>query len=328
MANKKKKNWVDFKTIKAQVSIEMVLERYGVLDGFKKSGKNLVGCCPIHKGSNPRQFSVDPERNIFNCFGNCKTGGNVLDFVALMEFNNKETVSIRKAGLLLQNWFLVEPQEIKETIVKEKEKRLQVDHNTPLTFDLKNLEVEHPFFVERGISPETINHFDLGYCSRGIMNKRIVIPIHDEFGRLVAYCGRAVNKKQIENEGKYKMPPDFLKSLEVYNLHQQKDKKLIVLVESFLSVFWLYQHGIENVVALMGSSLSDQQADLLIKYLAPPGRIILMFDADEDGDICTDQCLKKLSCELFVKSMGIKAYGRKPHQIKPEILEDLKWLLI
>jgi hypothetical protein len=100
-----KKNWVDFKVIKERVSIEMVLGLYDFLEEFKRSGKNLVGCCPIHKGSNPRQFSVDPERNIFNCFGNCKSGGNVLDFVALMEFGNKETGSIRKAGLLIQELF-------------------------------------------------------------------------------------------------------------------------------------------------------------------------------------------------------------------------------
>ena len=93
--------WVDFKEIKDTVSIEMVLEHYGVLDKLKKSGRNLVGCCPIHQGSNPRQFSVNLESNMYNCFGDCKSGGNVLDFVASME-----KVSLRDAALLLKDWFL------------------------------------------------------------------------------------------------------------------------------------------------------------------------------------------------------------------------------
>jgi DNA primase len=95
-----KKNWVDFKEIKARATIDMVLEHYGLLEGLKRSGKNLVGRCPIHKGTNPKQFSVNPEKNAFNCFGDCGGGGNVLDFVSKME-----EVSIRDAGLLLQDWF-------------------------------------------------------------------------------------------------------------------------------------------------------------------------------------------------------------------------------
>ena len=100
----KGKNWVDYKEIKEKVTMEMVLAYYGVLADLKESGKNLVGCCPIHKGSNPRQFSVNTERNIFNCFGNCKSGGNVLDFVSKME-----DISIRDAGLLLKKLYLADP---------------------------------------------------------------------------------------------------------------------------------------------------------------------------------------------------------------------------
>ena len=91
-------NWVDFKEIKANISLKMVLDRYGI--ELKPGGQNLVGCCPIHKGSNPRQFSVNPEKNIWHCFGNCKEGGNVLDFVAMKERGNKEPDSIREAAQL------------------------------------------------------------------------------------------------------------------------------------------------------------------------------------------------------------------------------------
>jgi hypothetical protein len=66
------KNWVDYKEIKEKISLPMVLGHYGI--ELKKSGQNLTGCCPIHQGTNKRQFSVSPERNIWNCFGNCKVG--------------------------------------------------------------------------------------------------------------------------------------------------------------------------------------------------------------------------------------------------------------
>ena len=100
----KKADWVDFKAIKERVSIERVLDHYGI--ELKRSGKNLVGLCPIHKGDNPRQFSADPEKNIFHCFkSSCKAKGNVLDFVALVEFDDKEMGSIKKAGLMIQEWF-------------------------------------------------------------------------------------------------------------------------------------------------------------------------------------------------------------------------------
>jgi len=71
-----KENWVDYKAIKEAVTMQMVLDKYGIK--LKKSGKNYVCCCPIHKGTNFRQFSVNLEKNIWQCFGDCKTGGNVL----------------------------------------------------------------------------------------------------------------------------------------------------------------------------------------------------------------------------------------------------------
>ena len=78
MTKDKNQNWVNFKKIKNSVTMEMALEHYEILGQLQRSDSKLVGCCPIHKGSNPRQFSVDTDKNIFNCFGDCKSGGNVL----------------------------------------------------------------------------------------------------------------------------------------------------------------------------------------------------------------------------------------------------------
>ena len=216
----KGKNWVDYKELKASITIEMVLERYGVLAELKKSGRNLAGCCPIHRGSNPRQFSVNPDKNIWNCFGDCKAGGNVLDFVALMEFGSQEPEAIRKAALLLKDWFefapaseagpatKTEPAAKPELVRKEVEEQDKEDKksedetpkvvNPPLTFRLRSLVREYPFFDQRGIKPETVKHFGLGLCTRGMMKDRVVIPIYNEQKNLVAYCGRAVTDEQIE----------------------------------------------------------------------------------------------------------------------------------
>jgi DNA primase len=337
----KNERWVSFKAIKAKVTLDMVLKHYGVLEGLTPSGKNLVGCCPIHGGSNLRQFSANLERNIWNCFGDCKAGGNVLDFVAKME-----KVSLHEAGQKLKNWFLVNdplgegnhtgpnektsprasPGQIlggDELAREEKEGSEKEKANHPLKFFLQ-LEPEHPFFEERGITQDTVKAFGIGYCSRGLLKGRVAIPIHDEQGQLVAYCGRAVTPEQIDKEGKYKMPPNFHKQEVVYNLHRQATgTKALILVESFLSVFKLYQNDIPNVVSLMGSVLSEKQEALIVDLLGQGGNVILLFDSDEDGQKCTQDCLQRLGSKLFVKAIDLGPHARKPHQLAPEQINDI-----
>jgi DNA primase len=320
--------------------MEMVLKHYGLWDKLKKSGSNLASCCPIHKGSNSRQFSVDPEKNIFNCFGNCKSGGNVLDFVSKME-----GISIREAGLFLKGRFLSPPirqdRQKPNTKAAEEEKKSDTAPlaqpkgektvnpaksgvNPPLNFKLKSLKTDHPFFAERKINPATVEYFGLGFCTRGILKNRIAIPIHNEKAELVAYCGRSVNDEQTKKEGKYKLPKNFVKSAVVYNLHRQKkDESTLILVESFISVFHLHQAGLSNVLALMGSQLSKEQEELIIGYSAPDVKIILMFDADASGRECTDDCLKKLGHRVFTRAIDLEPYAPKPHHLTLEQINAL-----
>jgi DNA primase len=95
-----KSKFVDFKAVKSAITIERVLEHYGLLDKFKRSGDSLSGPCPIHKGSNPTQFRVSLSKNVWNCFSECKHGGNVLDFIARME-----NISIHAAAMKAIEWF-------------------------------------------------------------------------------------------------------------------------------------------------------------------------------------------------------------------------------
>jgi hypothetical protein len=98
-----KKEWVDFKAVKAAVTIEMVLDHYGVTN-LKRVGGELRGPCPIHRGTkSSKHLSVNPAKGAFRCFASsCGARGNVLDFVAVME-----TCSVRDAALKLADWFKV-----------------------------------------------------------------------------------------------------------------------------------------------------------------------------------------------------------------------------
>lgn len=114
----KKKDWVDFKLVKAEVSMQAVLDHYNI-GGLKRVGEELRGNCPIHRGGgNKKHFSVNVAKNAFKCFfADCRKHGNVLDFVAAME-----QCSIRDAALLLKQWLKIgESQSQSEESVEEQQ---------------------------------------------------------------------------------------------------------------------------------------------------------------------------------------------------------------
>src|SRR5271170_7289264 len=102
-----KSKFVDFKAVQAAGTMEQVLEHYGLLDKFKRGADSLSGACPIHKGSNPTQFRVSISKNIWNCFSECKHGGNTLDFIARMD-----DVSILAAANKAIEWFHLDLDEV------------------------------------------------------------------------------------------------------------------------------------------------------------------------------------------------------------------------
>lgn len=91
---------VYFEQLKRTVPISAVLQKYGI--ELKRRGNTLTGCCPIHNGSNPRQFSVDENKGLWHCFGNCQRGGDVINLVAELE-----KIEIREAALLIARWFAI-----------------------------------------------------------------------------------------------------------------------------------------------------------------------------------------------------------------------------
>ena len=327
---KSKNEWVDFKEIKEKLSIEEILDHYGLLKGLRRKENELKGFCPIHddKRRNKGCFCANTTKNMWHCFS-CGAGGNVLDFVSLME-----GVDIRQAGLLIQKWFGIvsgedrklakEKEEVERPKRKKKKAEPEEAANPPLTFELKTLDSKHAYLKERGLKKETIKEFGLGYCKRGLMERRVVIPIHSEKGELIAYAGRYPGDPP-EGELKYKLPPKFKKSLVVFNLNRVKDMgedKGLILVEDFFDVFNLWQAGCKNVVALMGSSISDEQERLIVEAVSEKGKIALMFDSSEAGEKVSKEVLERLIDKVYLKIIRLKI-GLEPDSLSKEKINNL-----
>ncbi len=268
--------WVSFKQIKTEVAIEHVLTRYGVQ--LRRVVGELRGRCPLPTHTAPRSrdsFSVNTSRNVWSCRSlSCmqarggKPGGNLLDLVAIME-----RCSVRDAALRLQHWSGARPPRVPvETVATPVA-------NPPLSFTLRHIDQQHPYLVTRGLAPETVRTFGVGfYDGKGFLRGRIVIPIRDAEGELVAYAGRALDGQ----EPKYRFPTGFRKSLVLFNLHRvlTRQTRTVIVVEGFFDAMAVHQAGYTAVVALMGSTLSRAQADVLTTHF---DRVLLMLDGDEAG---------------------------------------------
>ncbi len=335
-----KSKFVDFKSIKSAVTMEQVLDRYGLLESMKRSGDSLSGCCPIHNGTNPTQFRVSVSKNVWNCFSECKHGGNVLDFVA-----EKEVISVHAAALKLIEWFDLSttdtpPEEEAEppraasaprqsqapapTASKAKFKPEDSTPNPPLKFRLEHLDGKHPYLTERGLSPETIVDFGVGFCAKGMMAGRIAIPVHNGEGKVVAYAGRFPGEPPDANTPKYKLPPGFKKSLELFNLDRAiKEPGPLMLVEGFFDCMKLHQHGVRKVVALMGSTLSPAQEELIRKHTDRHSQVIVLLDEDDAGREGRETIAARLARFLFVKTHVFEQEGQQPSQLSAEEVQDV-----
>jgi len=308
--------FVDFKAVKAAVTMEQVLERYNLLDQFGRCGDSLSGPCPIHKGSNPTQFRVSLSKNVWHCFSECKRGGNVLDFIAKME-----NVNIHVAALKAIEWLGLDPNAMstdsdeekaegesgeptpKPTVTKPAEAPENTTPNKPLKFRLEKLERQHPYLIERGLSLETVIDFGTGFCSKGMMAGRIAIPIHTLDGEVVAYAGRYPGEPP-EGTPKYKLPQGFRKSLELFNIDRaikEDPEQPLVIVEGFFGCMALHQNGYRKVVALMGSSMSQAQEEIIRRHTNQESRIIVMLDENEAGQTGREDIACRLSKCCFVR---------------------------
>jgi DNA primase len=331
-----KTKFVDFKAVKSAITMEQVLTHYNLLDSFKRSGDSLSGPCPIHKGSNPTQFRVSISKNVWNCFSECKHGGNALDFIAKMD-----NVSIHAAALKAVEWFNLDANAMSADSEQEAGEPNGAAHtgdtprprpasnspvlenvppNKPLKFRLDKLEQDHPSLAERKLTPETISEFGIGFCGKGMMADRIAIPIHNPEGQVVAYAGRWPGEPP-EGTPKYKLPQGFRKSLELFNIDRavkEPPEKPLVIVEGFFGAMTLHQLELRKVVALMGSTMSAAQEELIKKHTNANSQVIVMLDEDDAGRAGREDIAVRLARLLFVKVHAFAEEGRQPESLSAE----------
>jgi DNA primase len=195
--------------------------------------------------------------------------------------------------------------------------------NKPLKFRLDKLEREHPYLVERGLTLETIVDFGVGYCAKGMMAERIAIPIQNPEGAVVAYAGRFPGEPA-EGTPKYKLPQGFRKSLELFNIDRaSKEPGPLVIVEGFFGCMKLHQFGCRKVVALMGSTMSAAQEELIRRHTDRNSQVIVMLDEDEAGRAGREDIAVRLAKFVFVKVHAFDEDGQQPEDMSADEVNQI-----
>jgi DNA primase len=304
--------WIEFAAIKARVPLLRVLEHYQMAAGLRPSGRDHYrGRCPLHQGEGREAFHVDTARQLFHCFS-CGAGGTVLDLVA-----GVERCGIREAAEKLAGWQGL-PASLLRGAVESRGRATVTEKRgvAALGFRLRGVDCRHPYLRARGIGERTAVEFEIGfYAGAGLLSRRLVIPLHDERGQLVAYCGRSLDG----SEPRYKFPPGFAKSQVLFNLHRAAaaSQETVIVVEGFFDCLKVHQAGFRSVVALMGSALYDRQRWVLAERFR---RIILMLDGDPAGRRASAVIARRLPSPVRVIEL---AAGTQPDQLSESVIQEL-----
>ena len=306
--------WLDFACLKRAVRLEWVLAHYGITALRRSRRDQYRGRCPIHGGEGRDAFHVNLAKQVFHCFS-CGAGGSVLDLVAALE-----GCGLREAALRLASWHGM-PLGLGQAAPKSKQlvtEKIEVPPLPPLGFRLRGVHPEHPYLRARGMEMETLSVFGVGfYAGPGLLSGRVVIPIPNEHGELVAYCGRSLDG----GTPRYRFPTGFRKSSVLFNLHRAAaiGDRRVVVVEGFFDCMKVHQAGIASVVALMGTWLSPQQEDLLCRYFQ---EIILMLDGDQAGLRASRAMATRLAGAVAVRLITLDD-GLQPDQLTSACIREL-----
>lgn len=303
--------WVEFAAIKQAVPLMKVLEQYRI-GGLRRSGKDQWrGRCPLHGGEGQDAFHINTARQLFHCFS-CGAGGTVLDLVAAMDgCGVQEAAQKLAAEWNVPSTYSGGPRRPATVTEKRNSPR-------PLGFRLRGVDCRHPYLAARGIAVSTAAEFGIGfYAGPGLLSRRLVIPIHDEAGQLVAYCGRSVDGA----EPRYRFPAGFAKSQVLFNLHRATadGEGTVIVVEGFFDCLRVHQSGFRRVVALMGSALYDRQRWLLSERFR---QVTLMLDGDQAGRRATAEIVARRSGRPAVRVVEL-APGVQPDQLSESAIREL-----
>jgi len=322
--------------------IEEIRNRINIVDlvseyvTLKKAGRNYIGSCPFHKEKTP-SFTVNAEKQIYHCFG-CGEGGNAFSFlmkIGNMTFPEAVRHLAGKLGITLPSRETPEEKNRQD----QRETLLRVNY---LAAGYYARSLRSPagargkaYLEKRGIKPETIETFQLGYAPEGWRNLRdhlqrekvslkhaeqagllvsrkdgdfydrfrgrLMFPIEDVNGNVIAFGGRIIG----EGEPKYLNSPEssiYVKGRNLYGLARAKNAirrdETLIIVEGYFDFLALWNHGIQNVAATLGTALTREHVDLIKRYT---GSVALTFDADAGGKSALER-----SMSLFLER-GLRA---------------------
>ena len=320
--------------IKNRNDIVDVISQYVVL---KRSGRSFFGLCPFHKEKSP-SFSVSPDKQIFHCFG-CGVGGNVIHFVSKLEnLSFKDTLEVlaERSGIQLPT--IQDGVDTKKEILKTKVYEInklaaEFYHNN---LYLPTSKLAQEYVKKRRLDNTTLKNFLIGYSGNfnelytmlnkkgyteeeilasSLVNKtpdgkfidrfrkRLMFPIQDIRGRVIAFGGRVLD----DSKPKYINSPEnivYSKGRHLYGLNVAKkiENKMekIIIVEGYMDAVSLHQRGIHNVVASLGTALTESQGHLLRNNSS---QVIIGYDADGAGQAATLrglEILQNMGCDLRI----------------------------
>ncbi len=314
--------------IRSKVDIVDIISSYLPLT---QKGKNFFGVCPFHDDTNP-SMSVSREKQIYRCFS-CGASGNVFNFIMDYEHVSfKEALSIlaNKTGIEIKGLKLdkkeskydklyeiyelahkyyqnnmsssyakkakeyLNNRHIDEDMIKEYKIGLSLDKNDNLT----------KLLLSKGYDLNTLNNIGLTNYDKDVYTNRIMFPLYDLNGRVVGFSGRRYDGIKENKYVNTKGTDIFQKGETLYNYHNAREfvrsKNEVIVMEGFMAVIRTLTTGIKNVVALMGTAMTKEQANL-IKRLST--NVVLCFDGDEPGrKACLDNGneLEKLGCDVSI----------------------------
>ena len=314
----------------------------------KKSGR-WWGRCPFHAGGQEKtpSFKVDPDLKMYHCFG-CDTGGSVIGFIMEMEkFSYPEAIKTLARRMGIEIIYEEGGQDESEQGISVKEELYELYRRTTVMFrhflDKKEEgKIALEYLLNRGINREMIDTFKLGfspadrnflhnflrqkgysddflsksglfsanYKTMPLFSGRLMFPITDRQGKIVAFGGRSMPGAS-QSDGKE--PPKYINSpeTEIYNKGQtlfaidtakpvMRQTKTVYLAEGYMDIVAMHQAGVTNSVAPLGTAFTGEQAAWLRRWV---DRVILVFDSDEAGQKAAYRailiCRKNgLSCSL------------------------------
>ncbi len=287
-----------------------------LIDGYvplKKRGNSYIACCPFHNEKTP-SFNVVANKQFYHCFG-CGQSGNVISFV-MSYLNQGFTDAVETLATRLG---MTVPRDEKQAERNRQSQTLYELMNEVCLHYQKQLKHQGQgaiqYLKQRGLTGETAKRYQIGYApddwhhleqyfkkqkeallQTGMLikneqgniydryRKRIMFPIHDRHGRIIGFGGRSIDADQ---QPKYLNSPEtviFQKNRELYGLHQalQNHQKIdsIIVVEGYMDVIMLAQHGVNNAVATLGTATSGFHIQLLSRHCQ---RLYFCFDGDEAG---------------------------------------------